>query len=580
MFGKKNAWLSLTIVPILVACGGGDGGSALPSISPQARALTTATGKAVDGYLSAASVLCDANNNGVADSGESVVLTDSQGNFVFSPACSSAIVVSGGTNIDTGLPFTGLLKGPVGSTIVTPLTTLMTNGGLTAAQLAVTLGLPAGTDVTQIDPAAKNANGTLINAQLLKKTLAVHQIIQQVTDTLGSLVQDVSPDVIRAIYGEVANATVITLSANSTSRLVDGDGSVNVTLVSGIVRQSVKNITTTTNTALALVKTTAGTYSATSVSALVAGAIAIQAETLITSADTALTTQTAALQSNPTIANAASQLATLLKADIANQVDLATLGTALKQLVDTDTRNDAAASAIVRSEVAAQASRAGVPPPVVDVTVWRLQNNYFAIENDSIVLNGDTYTLSQFGHGVVLAQKPSLINNFGFGLIVQGDPIPLDSQGVRTAKVSLGIELTDTGDSGRVLQFLLDSAHLTVGGIKKRLLIAVQPDSKLYVYSKTASGIAINKTLTNLRTHRFVAINENLLTLNAEEVLKQLGLTNLPNITGTFNLKMVVSNVRISSQIDNAVKSMSITVAGSTPHSVTGLGVQGLVTVQ
>jgi hypothetical protein len=59
---------------------------------------------------------------------------------------------SGGTNIDTGLPFKGLMKAPVGSQFITPLTSLMADSGLTAAEVVAALGLPNGTDVTRLDP--------------------------------------------------------------------------------------------------------------------------------------------------------------------------------------------------------------------------------------------------------------------------------------------------------------------------------------------------------------------------------------------------------------------------------------------
>jgi len=576
MIEKRNTSLLLAIALALAACGGGDGGSAAPT----PRAATTAAGKAVDGYLSAASVLCDANNNGVADSSESVAVTDSQGNFAFSPACSSSIVVSGGTNIDTSLPFTGLLSAPAGTTVVTPLTSLMTVAdGSSAAKIAFALGLPAGTDVTQVDPAARNANGALINADLLRKTVAVHQIVQQVADTLGSLAQDTGPESTQAIYGEVANAVTATLAANSTTALVDSSGSVNLSLVSGIVQKSMGNITVTANTALDTIKASLGAYSAASVSELVSEAIAVQAETLIKSTDAALTQQTTSLQSNPVIANAASQLAALLTIGNANKVDLTATGTYLGQLADASENNDTAANTALTSEVVRQSAKAGIPPPSIDVADLRKPNNYFAIRDDSVNLNGHTYTLDQFMNGVTLAQKPSSINTVGFGLIVAGNPIPKNSQGVRTTKVALGIEASDTGASGRVVQFLLDRADLTLGS-NKQLLISVPPDSNLYVYSKTSSGIAVNKTLTNLNDHQFVAVDNNTLTLNADKVLNQIGLTSLPIITGKFNLKMVVSNVKIRSQIDHAVTGMSITVTGSSPHRVNGLGVEGVVAVQ
>lgn len=126
----------------LTACGG----------SKQNAVSETSTGKAVDGYLSAASVLCAANGNGITDAGETVVTTDALGNFAFLTACTSTLVTSGGNSIDTGLPFKVRLKAPAGSTFITPLTSLMMDSGLSATQIVSMMGLPVGTDVSQTDP--------------------------------------------------------------------------------------------------------------------------------------------------------------------------------------------------------------------------------------------------------------------------------------------------------------------------------------------------------------------------------------------------------------------------------------------
>lgn len=90
---------------LLASCGGG-GGSPPVTDTP----VTSSSGVAVDGYLQFATVLCDVNGNGVADAGERGAGTDAAGRFGFSPACDAPLVVTGGTNADTGLPFTGTLR--------------------------------------------------------------------------------------------------------------------------------------------------------------------------------------------------------------------------------------------------------------------------------------------------------------------------------------------------------------------------------------------------------------------------------------------------------------------------------------
>jgi hypothetical protein len=118
-------------------------------------------GKAADGYIAGATVFDDANGNGVLDPGEAFTTTDADGNYAI-PAGSGPLVLTGGTDIDTGLAFTGTLTAPAGAAAVTPLTTLVqklaaTNGGDTAAAEAAVVsafGLAAGTDLASLDPIA------------------------------------------------------------------------------------------------------------------------------------------------------------------------------------------------------------------------------------------------------------------------------------------------------------------------------------------------------------------------------------------------------------------------------------------
>ncbi|MEN9757906.1 MAG: hypothetical protein RL755_2093, partial [Pseudomonadota bacterium] len=81
-------------------------------------------GKALDGYLKNATVFADANGDGVQNSDEATATTDEYGNFELVNA-KGTIIVSGGTDLSTGNPFEGTLKAPEGSTVVTPLTTIL-----------------------------------------------------------------------------------------------------------------------------------------------------------------------------------------------------------------------------------------------------------------------------------------------------------------------------------------------------------------------------------------------------------------------------------------------------------------------
>lgn len=108
---------------MLASCGGG--GAVYDNNGPT---VTPTSGVAVDGYLSGSTVLCDTDGNGSYDAGEVTALTDAVGEFKFPQGCTAALVAKGGTNIDTGLPFVGVLKAPANATVVTPLTTLIAAG--------------------------------------------------------------------------------------------------------------------------------------------------------------------------------------------------------------------------------------------------------------------------------------------------------------------------------------------------------------------------------------------------------------------------------------------------------------------
>jgi hypothetical protein len=226
MTTTKHVLLPLVTVLALAACGGGSDNSP-PVISP----TTTTSGKAVDGYLSDSTVFCDTNKNNIRDAGEMSTTTDNGGNFTFSTACASTVVVSGGTDTATGYAFKGLLNAKAGSAVVTPLTSLLSQSGLTQAQLAIALGLSSGIDVAQVDP--------MSNGIVLRKTLAVQQILQQLANIFGTLT---SPLAVPGHYVKVANALGGILLASPNTPLVTPDGKINSVLIKEVIEKTVQSI--------------------------------------------------------------------------------------------------------------------------------------------------------------------------------------------------------------------------------------------------------------------------------------------------------------------------------------------------
>ncbi len=574
---QKKTLLAIAVGTFLAGCGGGS-----DHVTPVLQPSITTSGKAVDGYLSGSLVVCDIDNNGAANGTEATTSTNATGDFTFPTACAATIVVSGGTNIDTGLPFKGTLKAPAGSLVATPLTTLMADGGLTAAQVAAALGLPVGTDVTKLDPVLP------ANFDLQKKTLAIQQVIQQVTDTLGSLAKNASPAALQAIYSAVAKSVVATLVANPTAVLISSSGAVSSTLVTAVVVDSVKQVAASTDTSLVNSKAVLAAYSGSSIAALVSTAIVTQAQTLATATSAnALTLDAKALQANTTIAGAATSFSVLLTTTSVGKVDLSVAATALTTIADTkasDVSKVAAAASITASSIT-QAAAAGVTAPVIDASAWAKPSNVLSISNDSIALNGTSYTLANFatGNGVNLTAGISSLDTVSFTYQVKGTPIPANAQSVMTTRVSLGVELSDTTASGRKLEFILDQADISVTSAGQ-LAVSVPASAQLYAYGKTANGTVANVTLINVAADQFVAVTNNQLSFSAGKVLAKLvpsqaTFANLQNIKGTFNLKVAVSNLNIAGQSATSVQGLSVAVTGTT-QSMSGLGVQGKFTVQ
>ncbi len=159
----------------LAALGGGGGSSTPAPVTP----TYTLKGVVSDGLVKNAQIYVDLNDNKIADANENTGLkTDASGNFNGSTTLNTAghaLLAVGGTNIDTGLANTLVLKAPAGSTVINPLTTLLASG-LTETQLLNTLGLPAlptGKTISTYDPlAALASNPTDATALAVQKAAA------------------------------------------------------------------------------------------------------------------------------------------------------------------------------------------------------------------------------------------------------------------------------------------------------------------------------------------------------------------------------------------------------------------------
>ncbi|MFT4888186.1 MAG: hypothetical protein ACI8V0_002419, partial [Pseudohongiellaceae bacterium] len=252
-----------------------------------AKALLTSgvSGEVIDGYVRGATVFIDKDGDGIQDPGELSTTTDALGNFSF-PAGTSGlgqIIASGGTDIATGLPFAGKLTAPAGSTVVTPLTTLIdkiasaSGVSVTAAKasVAASLGLDAAIDLTKFDPLEVSSDTTKDAATrnaAIKIQAAAVKINTLVTQTAallnGAAVSTDQNAGINAAYAALASKlasntgnTAVDLSAAGTiTGIINGAASAigansdqltNIANLAGGASTVISNLNTAINTAIA-----------------------------------------------------------------------------------------------------------------------------------------------------------------------------------------------------------------------------------------------------------------------------------------------------------------------------------------
>jgi hypothetical protein len=129
----------------------------------------------VDHFLAGSLVFADTNNDGIVSPGEWTSLTASDGTFVLpNTAIADNVIVYGGDDLMTGNAFKGQLSSSVGSTVVTPFTTLiesMVSSGQADTVLDATnaiksaFSLPANINLLSYSPLTVLASGSATTAE-------------------------------------------------------------------------------------------------------------------------------------------------------------------------------------------------------------------------------------------------------------------------------------------------------------------------------------------------------------------------------------------------------------------------------
>lgn len=538
----------------LISCGGGG------SSNPPAPVVVPSSGWAVDGYLSGAGVLCDSNGNGSADPGEVSVTTDAAGAFSFASGCSAALVARGGVNVDTGILFTGLLKAPAGSSVVTPLTTLLSSG-LTQAQVKAALGLPSGTDLQAVDPALKSA-GALVNAELYKKSLAVQQLLQKTTELFAGLGGASSDATKQAVYGEVAAAFASVLQ--SSAMLASGT-TLDMTVVASLVKAATLRVSGAPAVSTEI-KAAAAKVNADSLALVVAASLKSQGEALLKASDAQLTAITKTQQNDAVITTfVVANVALLAGAPNAQTADLAT------QLTTAVT---------------------GITPP---------PTNYLALVGDAISLaNGSAtgaattaYTMAQFQSdaGITVAWPMADAMLLKVTLAEVGSyAIPADQ------RLSAAVSISETSATGKgQMQGYIDNVNvvrttnglqITVPASARAMVYGVSGDGKktaIIDFSNSVAGI------TNTLVSTAASSNSILLGNVINYAVNKVGsdFSGIAGLRGKYKVTVVINGVPLRKVDGSLLPGMTITVptaidssgAVTSSKTVSGYGLTGYITL-
>ena len=198
------------------------------------------TGKVIQGYISGATAFADANGNGKLDPGEVSTTTDANGNFALSGG-TGPLVAFGGTDISTGLPFKGTLEAPQGSSVITPLTTLindLSSDPSAQQKVLANFGLSSTINLTTYDPIAAINSGDANGAAVEEAGDKVYDTVAMVASavagaggTFSTAIKDAFAGIAAAVEGAGIN---LSNKAGVSALVTDVAQTEHLTLASGV----------------------------------------------------------------------------------------------------------------------------------------------------------------------------------------------------------------------------------------------------------------------------------------------------------------------------------------------------------
>ncbi len=150
-------------------------------------ASTSVGGAVVNGPLNSALVFLDYDFNGILDANEPSARTNQFGEYELeaTQGVYDLVAIADDQTVDTssGVTFAGItLKAPSGAGVISPTSTLMKVGGLTANEVAAVLGIPDGVDPLMFNPFNVDEG----DAAAVAKALEVAKISKQITTAISS----------------------------------------------------------------------------------------------------------------------------------------------------------------------------------------------------------------------------------------------------------------------------------------------------------------------------------------------------------------------------------------------------------
>jgi len=305
----KTSILSLAAVVALSTVGCSSGGGSSDDV-----ASVTTSGVGIDGILSGSKVCIDVNANSTCDATEDSTTTNALGEFTLTSTQKGTLLLVGGSDIGTGLPFTGSLKAPAGSTVITPLTSAlqaMVENGSSAADaetsLKKALGIDATVALTTFDP-LKEISGT--NADKAQDVLVAQAQLQTIVHAAAATVAGAGADKVGGVAGEKDIASAMDNVFKEIAKNFVG-ATEEVTLTQAQVATATKAVAATVYAtdpaALVAVKATADASALNAVATAKTTADSIENGT---SADATTNFNAAIFQANTTLQNAVQDAAT------------------------------------------------------------------------------------------------------------------------------------------------------------------------------------------------------------------------------------------------------------------------------